>query len=430
MTIDALYERFLGTAGACTDTRQLVQRGMFFALKGGNFNANAFAGLAVEQGCRYAVVDDETVAQDDRFLLVPDALSALQELARHHRRQFKIPMIAITGSNGKTTTKELAAAVLTAYAPTLATQGNYNNHIGVPLTLLRLERDHEFAIVEMGANHVGEIAALCAIAEPTHGMITNIGKAHLEGFGGYEGVVKAKTEMYAHLRKEKGRVFVNADDPLLMEKSEGIERITYGTGTGAVWRGSLRGVGPFLKFQWQHDGGKPVEVDTQMIGAYNLPNALAAITISGSLSVPDETIMHALTNYVPGNNRSQLIDTGRNQVIMDAYNANPTSMRAALENFALISTIEPKLAILGDMLELGDAAPTEHQIMVDLLATLGIESLVVGPLFMATTAPTAVIQCASVDDALRHLHEREGKRCSVLLKGSRGMALERLLAAL
>jgi UDP-N-acetylmuramoyl-tripeptide--D-alanyl-D-alanine ligase len=327
MSAEDLHRLFLECSGACTDTRQLLRNGMFFALKGPTFNANSFAAEALEQGCRYAVVDDPGVSGSDRHVVVPDVLKALQDLGRHHRRQFQIPIIAITGTNGKTTTKELVHAVLNAKAPTLATSGNLNNHIGVPLTLLRISNGHSVAVIEMGANHVGEIAVLSAIAEPTHGLITNIGKAHLEGFGSFEGVVAAKTELYDRLVRSKGTAFVNAGDTLLMEKSAGIARITYGTTDLSATRGEAVHKGPFLSFWFDGKDGERHEVDTQMIGGYNFPNALAAVCIGQHFDVPDAAIAEALAAYAPGNNRSQFIDTGRNHVVMDAYNANPTSMR-------------------------------------------------------------------------------------------------------
>jgi UDP-N-acetylmuramoyl-tripeptide--D-alanyl-D-alanine ligase len=332
--IDTLHTRFLECSGACTDTRNITPGSLFFALKGPNFNANAFSGEALAKGSRYAVVDDPTVVKDERFLLVPDVLQALQDLARHHRRTFNIPVIGITGTNGKTTTKELVHAVLSAERPTLATSGNLNNHIGVPLTLLRMNAEHRIAIIEMGANKVGDIAELVAIAEPTHGLITNIGRAHLEGFGSYEGVITAKSEMYGFLGGHNGTLFVNADDALLMKKSAGMKRVTYGRSAGADTSGDTVSSGPFMAMVFAGRDEEAYHVTTQLIGDYNLPNALAAVAIGQYFGVPDQRVAEALTAYAPSNSRSEFRDTGRNQLVMDAYNANPTSMAAALRNFA------------------------------------------------------------------------------------------------
>lgn len=424
---DSLHAHFLASTGACTDTRAIVAGSMFFALKGPHFNANAFAGEALEKGARWAVVDDPGVVADERFLLVPDVLTALQQLARHHRRRFNIPVIGITGTNGKTTTKELVHAVLSADRPALATSGNLNNHIGVPLTLLRLSSAHRIAIIEMGANKVGDIRELVAIAEPTHGMITNIGKAHLEGFGSYQGVITAKTELYAFLGGHAGTLFVNADDTLLMERSTGQERITYGRTPDADTSGDTASSGPFMELVFSGRDHQAYHVRTQLIGDYNLPNALAAVAIGQHFGVPDERIAQALSDYVPSNNRSQFSDTGRNQLVLDAYNANPTSMAAALRNFAAMSSDRPKLAILGDMLELGADSRKEHDHIVQLVDELRLDARFVGPEFQRSTtkrsypdAPT-LLQALKTEALTGHL---------VLVKGSRGIKLETLVEGL
>lgn len=404
---------------------------MFFALKGPNFDANAMAGAALQGGCRYAVVDDPKVATDDRFLLVADVLSALQDLARHHRRTFGIPVISITGSNGKTTTKELAQAVLNSYAPTLATAGNLNNHIGVPLTLLRLSREHRFAIIEMGANKPGDIAELMSIAEPTHGLITNIGKAHLEGFGGYEGVMRTKTEMYAWVKEHDGTLFVNGDDDLLMAKSQGIARITYGTRNGNDTTGRISGgEGAFVSFCFddRNEHGHN-DVLTQLIGAYNVPNLLAAVCIGQHFGVPDKMIAGALAQYTPSNNRSQFKDTGRNHVVLDAYNANPSSMQAALRNFAALTSDRPKLVILGDMLELGAESADEHNGIVALLTELQLKAWLIGPEFGSTGPGKIHLRFANAADALAHATASPLENHLVLVKGSRGVKLETLVPA-
>ncbi|MBL7945698.1 MAG: UDP-N-acetylmuramoyl-tripeptide--D-alanyl-D-alanine ligase [Flavobacteriales bacterium] len=429
MTIATLHERFLACNGTSTDTRTIGKDCMFFALKGPNFNANAFAAEALSKGARYAVVDDPTVATDERYLLVADVLRALQELSTHHRRTFDIPVIGITGTNGKTTTKELMHAVLAADRPTLATSGNLNNHIGVPLTLLRLTAEHRIAIIEMGANHVGDIAELVGIAEPTHGLITNIGRAHLEGFGSYEGVIRAKTEMFDFLGGHKGTVFVNADDPLLMEKSAGLKRVTYGSmGSSDVLGIVQPGSTPFLRCSFDHRNDTWC-VDTYLIGAYNLPNVLAAACVGLHFKVEPERIVDALDDYIPANNRSQFSDTGRNQLVLDAYNANPSSMQVALENFAAMASDRPKMAILGGMKELGADSQAEHRAVADTVKRLGVDTVFVGPEFMelSSTGNTAYPDAKA---ALEALKQKPLTGHLILVKGSRGTKLETLLEGL
>lgn len=424
---DTLHTHLLDSTGACTDTRAISTGCMFFALKGPNFNANAFAREALDKGARWAVVDDPAVVADERFLLVPDVLTALQELARHHRRRFDIPVIGITGTNGKTTTKELVHAVLSADRPTLATTGNLNNHIGVPLTLLRLNKEHRIAIIEMGANKVGDIKELVEIAEPTHGMITNIGKAHLEGFGSYQGVITAKTEMYAFLGGHTGKVFVNADDALLMERSAGLERITYGSTPDAATSGDTASSGPFMELLFAGRDERAYHVRTQLIGDYNLPNALAAVAIGQHFGVPDQVIAEAITAYTPSNNRSEFRDSGRNHLILDAYNANPTSMAAALRNFAAMHDDRPKLAILGDMLELGADSRKEHDTIVALTQELGLAARFVGPEFQRSTTDLSYPDATALLESLRN-EPLTGQL--VLVKGSRGIKLETVVEAL
>ncbi|MEZ4789859.1 MAG: UDP-N-acetylmuramoyl-tripeptide--D-alanyl-D-alanine ligase [Flavobacteriales bacterium] len=425
-TITDLYRHFLTCRGTSTDTRTIAQDSLFFALKGPNFNANAFAAEALGKGARFAVVDEPAVALDDRFLVVPDVLAALQQLATHHRRQFDLPVIGITGSNGKTTTKELMHAVLAADRSTLATSGNLNNHIGVPLTLLRLTAEHRIAIIEMGANKPGDIAELATIAEPTHGLITNIGKAHLEGFGSYEGVIGTKSELYTNIAAAQGILFVNMDDDLLMRKSEGQRRVTYGRSRTADTRGEVNGSGPFLEVVFAGRDERAHHAATKLIGAYNLPNVLVAVAVGQHFGVPDDVIAAALTSYSPSNNRSQFTDTGRNQLVLDAYNANPTSMAAALENFAAMQTDRPKLALLGDMLELGAESEVEHRAIVDLVLRLKLEAWFIGGEFRKVT-PEAVRSAAELHERLTTapVHGR-----LILVKGSRGIKLETVLPAL
>ena len=429
--IEALHTAFLHSTGACTDTRKLLPGGMFFALKGPNFNANAFASQALEAGCRYAVVDDPAVAVDDRYLVVPDVLRALQELARHHRRTFNIPVVAITGTNGKTTTKELVHAVLSADRPTLATEGNLNNHIGVPLTLLRLKPEHRIAIIEMGANHVGDIRDLVEIAEPTHGLITNIGRAHLEGFGSYEGVVKAKTEMYDFLGAHKGILFVHGDDPLLMAKSEGLQRVTYGKDEQFDASGeALESEEPCMEFVFEDTRWHGhYHIVTKLIGSYNAPNALAAVCIGQHFGVPDEVIAAALHAYTPSNNRSQFTDTGRNQLVLDAYNANPSSMKVALENFAAMRSDRPKLAVLGGMKELGSDSRAEHEAIVRTVQRIGLNTVFVGPEFEELRG-MGITTFADAGAALETFKQKPLTGHLILVKGSRGTKLETLVPAL
>lgn len=429
ITTAELHERFVTCTGTSTDTRTISKDCMFFALRGPNFNANAFAADALEKGAKYAVVDEAPAPMDDRFLLVPDVLQALQQLATNHRRKFDIPVIGITGSNGKTTTKELVHAVLSADRATLATSGNLNNHIGVPLTLLRLTAEHRIAIIEMGANKVDDIAELTAIAEPTHGLITNIGKAHLEGFGSYEGVIIAKTEMYDFLGRQKGFVFVNADDPLLMEKSAGLERVTYGSTGDPDMLGYLQTSNDaFLRCSFDHLNDTWC-VDTRLIGAYNLPNVLAAACIGLHFKVEPERIVDAIDGYEPSNNRSQFSDTGRNHLVLDAYNANPSSMQVALENFAAMPTDRPKLAILGGMKELGADSRAEHTAVVDTVKWLGVDAMFVGPEFMEL-AGMGITTYPDAKAALEALKQKPLTGYLILVKGSRGTKLETLVEGL
>ena len=376
MEISTLYNCFKECGCVTTDTRNCPEGSMFIALKGETFNGNAFARQALEKGCRYAVVDEPRYADAENIILVDDCLKTLQELAREHRRQMGTRIIGITGTNGKTTTKELIATVLQKRYKVLYTQGNLNNHIGVPLTLLGLKEEHELAVVEMGANHPGEIRTLVNIAEPDCGLITNVGKAHLEGFGSFEGVVKTKSELYDYLRsKENAFAFLDKDNDVLCQVSAGLKTIGYGMENDALYvSGKLRACAPFLSFEWEHEGVNH-DVNTHLIGAYNVKNALAAIAVGCHFEVPAQAICEALEGYIPSNNRSQLTETADNHLIVDAYNANPTSMRAALENFRLME-VPHKVAVLGDMKELGEGSVEEHRQIVSLLTTLGLEKVI------------------------------------------------------
>ena len=427
MDISTLYDYFKECGKVTTDTRNCPENSMFIALKGETFNGNAFAKQALEKGCRYAVVDEEEYAEEgiSNILLVDDCLKTLQALAREHRRQMGTRIIGITGTNGKTTTKELIATVLKKRYKVLYTQGNLNNHIGVPLTLLNLTEKHELAVVEMGANHPGEIRTLVHIAEPDCGLITNVGKAHLEGFGSFEGVVKTKSELYDYLRsKENAFIFLDKDNEVLCQASAGLENIGYGMENDALYvSGRLHACAPFLAFEWKH-GGKSHDVQTHLIGSYNIKNALAAISIGCRFGVPAEDICEALDNYIPSNNRSQLTETADNHLIVDAYNANPTSMRAALENFRLME-VPHKVAVLGDMKELGEGSTEEHRQIVSLLATCNFEKVIlVGTEFGKVNENFEHYPDVEAVKDIFTQNKPKGK--FVLIKGSNSMKLSQL----
>lgn len=430
-----LYNHFLKHPVICTDTRDITQDSIFFALKGDNFNANKFAEQALDSGCSLVVIDEEIYKKDERYFLVEDVLSTLQALANYHRKQLSIPIISITGTNGKTTSKELLNAVLSQKYNVLATKGNLNNHIGVPLTLLNITEQHEIAIVEMGANHVGEIAMLCAIAEPDFGMITNIGKAHLEGFGGYEGVVKAKSELYKFIQQKSGKLFVNADNKLLQQLSDGIDKVTFGTLESVDFEGEFIESNPFVKLKYKAKNDiqsieeKPV-ITTQLIGNYNFENILAAACIGHYFKVSEEQIKKGLENYVPSNNRSQVMQTKSNLLLLDAYNANPSSMNAAIENFAQMDQPN-KMAILGDMLELGDDSEREHSSIVTLLNNKNITNLIlVGPFFKEAGKSINAKTFSNSDEVVDYLKHNPVNDSTILIKGSRGIKLEKVVELL
>lgn len=435
--IEKLYAHFSLHPAVCTDTRNIQPGSIFFALKGGNFNGNQFAEQALNNGCSLAVIDEAACKKDDRYFLVEDVLRALQQLANHHRKQLNIPVIAITGSNGKTTSKELINAVLSMKFKVLATSGNLNNHIGVPLTLLSITKEHEMAIIEMGANHQGEIALLSSIAEPDFGIITNIGKAHLEGFGGLEGVKKGKSELYRFIREKKGKLFVHGDDEVLVELAAGIDKITYGTKKlyDIVGGMSPGNAGEFISFQWatryNASSLKSSEmINTQLVGIYNYYNLLCAACVGNYFKVEDALINKALAEYTPTNNRSQLQKTALNTLILDYYNANPSSMSLALENFASLKQAN-KMVILGDMLELGEEGAKEHDAIIQLLAQKDLSNaLLVGPLFIEAGKHSNAKTFATSDEALLYLKDHPVKDTTVLIKGSRGIKLEKVLEAL
>lgn len=425
MKLSALYQIFLDCQLVTTDSRNCPEGSLFIALKGESFNGNAFAGKALETGCAYAVIDESEYAieGDQRYILVDDCLQTLQQLANYHRRQLGTRVIGITGTNGKTTTKELISAVLSQSHNILYTLGNLNNHIGVPSTLLRLKAEHDLAVIEMGANHPGEIKFLCEIAEPDCGIITNVGKAHLEGFGSFEGVIKTKGELYDFLRKKEGStVFIHHDNAYLMNIAEGLNLIPYGTEDDLYVNGRITGNSPYLTFEWKAGkDGKSYQVQTQLIGEYNFPNALAAITIDRFFGVEDAKINEALAGYTPQNNRSQLKKTDDNTLIIDAYNANPTSMMAALQNFRNME-VPHKMLILGDMRELGAESAAEHQKIADYLKECAFEKVwLVGDQFAA--AEHSFQTYPNVQEVIKELEADKPKGYTILIKGSNGIKL-------
>lgn len=429
--IEKLYTYFLNAnQQICTDTRKLLKGSIFFALKGDNFNANEFAQKAIEQGCSYAIVDEEKYVTADNIIFVEDVLKTLQQLANYHRQQFKIPFLAITGSNGKTTNKELINAVLSKKYNTIATVGNLNNHIGVPLTLLNVTSQHQFAIIEMGANHQGEINELCNIADPNFGLITNIGKAHLEGFGGEEGVKKGKSELYKFLKTKDGEVFINGDDIVLHDLAIDNDKVTYGCKKLYDIIGKDCTTGETVSFKFtsrygEKDWNKLPQINTQIIGNYNFINCLAAVCVGHYFKVEDDLIKEALESYVPQMNRSQLVKTEKNTLILDAYNANPNSMRVAIENFANYKS-ENKLALLGDMFELGNYSHEEHQKIIDLVKEKKLQQVIfVGEEFYKLN-PNDFKTFRTTQECKEYLKELNLKANAILIKGSRGMKMESL----
>jgi len=428
--IENLYRIFQKHPVITTDSRKVSPESIFFALKGENFNGNKFADNALQEGAAYVVVDEPASGKDDRYLLTDDVLSTLQELAQYHREKLAIPIIAITGSNGKTTTKELIHATLSQKYRTYSTSGNLNNHIGVPLTLLSIQPDTEIAVVEMGANHSGEIAFLCNMAKPTHGLITNIGKAHLEGFGSLEGVVHAKTELYDFLRKGDGTVFINAEDSLLMDHAEGLTKIKYGFNPEAAVSGNVIPGSDYLELELTIKNQKSQLISSSLFGKYNELNILAAASVGDYFDIPANMIASAMNTYRPDNNRSQIKQTEQNLLILDAYNANPSSMSLVLKEF--MGTIgSRKMAILGDMLEVGATADEEHQKILILLEELDLSQVIlVGPVFsQLNTNPDW--QCFETSELAKEWILRNNiENTTILLKGSRAIRLEKIVECL
>lgn len=385
MTISELYSIFTAHPVITTDTRDCPAGSIFFALRGASFNGNDFALKALEAGCAYAVVDDPKLEGNDKVIVVDDVLTTMQQLATYHRHQLGTPIVQITGTNGKTTTKELTSAVLSETHNVLYTQGNFNNHIGVPKTLLRLTKDNDIAVVEIGANHPGEIAELSKIVDANCGLITNVGRAHLEGFGSFEGVIHTKGELYDYLRQKPGAfIFLDGDNPYLAPIAEGLKAETYGQpGKGYGVEGEVVECNPYLQFRFRIAGGEWHTVQTHLIGSYNVTNALAAIAVGHHFGVNAEQAAHAIANYQPTNNRSEMVKTAHNTLIVDAYNANPTSMKAALDNFSAIHA-NHKMLILGEMRELGEASAVEHQKVAEQAISMGCEAVwLVGEEFQA-----------------------------------------------
>jgi UDP-N-acetylmuramoyl-tripeptide--D-alanyl-D-alanine ligase len=426
MQMEELYEIYLANPSVQTDTRKLEKGDIFFALKGENFNGNEFAEKAINAGASYAVLDEERYAVAGKTILVKDVLATLQQLAKHHRQQLKIPFLAITGSNGKTTTKELIHAVLSTKFITYTTEGNLNNHIGVPLTILKIRKDAEMAVIEMGANHLREIASYCTVALPNHGLITNCGKAHLEGFGSEEGVRKGKGELFDYLREHNGTAFIMNDYDYLQEMSQGIQKIySYGT-KGANLEGYVKQSDPFLEVDFNK--GFEGIVKTNLVGSYNLPNVLAAVAVGKYFSLEEEKIKSALENYQPSNSRSQLIEKGSNKIILDAYNANPSSMKVAIENFAKIDTHEKrgKTLVLGAMAELGKDSLQEHQNVLEEIKKYQWDHvLLVGGDFIKLEH--TYLQFATPEEAGEWLKEQSISDNFLLIKGSRSTAMEKVL---
>jgi UDP-N-acetylmuramoyl-tripeptide--D-alanyl-D-alanine ligase len=422
--IENLYTRYAATGIVSTDTRKITPGSVFFALKGDKYNANEFAAEALEKGAQWAVIDEEKYKITDRHILVNDVLQALQQLARYHREQLRIPVVALTGSNGKTTTKELSHAVLSKKFRTLATKGNLNNHIGVPLTILSIDPSVEIAVVEMGANHPGEIELLCQIASPTHGFITNIGKAHIGTFGGFENIIRAKAELYEHLLSNKGVVFVNSLNPLLTDLTKTFTDAIYYPGKGDFYHGEFLDAEPFVRIK--ADNGE--DVQTQLIGAYNFENIACALCLGKFFGVDAKLANEAVAAYVPGNMRSQVVVKGTNTIILDAYNANPSSMQAAIENLAAMKS-QNKVLILGDMFELEEEADKEHLAVGRLIREKSFTNVYLcGELFKAALHEIPFAKYfVKKDDLIQELRLYPVTNSTVLVKASRGIGLESIV---
>jgi UDP-N-acetylmuramoyl-tripeptide--D-alanyl-D-alanine ligase len=422
MDISALYQLYLTSRKVSTDTRQIEPDALFFALKGPSFNANAFAKDALAKGASYAIVDDANYATDERIILVDDCLTTLQDLARFHRRQLTIPVVGLTGSNGKTTSKELLNAVLRKKFKTFATKGNLNNHIGVPLSILAIDSSIELAIIEMGANHLSEIALLSSIALPTHGFITNIGKAHIGTFGGFENIIRGKSELYQHLIQTNGTVFINSQNPILLNMAKRFSKPVMYPAKGDYYSCELVEANPYLVIKTEEGA----IIQTQMIGAYNFENIATALCIGKYFGVEAAKANEGIAEYMAGNMRSQVITKGTNTIILDAYNANPSSMAAAIENLAGMKAAT-KVAIVGDMFELEEEAEKEHRLMGELLAVQDFKKVYLCGLLMksAAMAMPKALYFATRDELIAHLQQNPIENATILIKASRGMGLEK-----
>lgn len=428
MSISELYELYLHNPKVTTDSRNCPLGSIFFALKGENFDGNQYASKALQSGCSYAVIDNPEYFIGERTILVENVLKALQQIAHKHRKALGTPVIGITGTNGKTTTKELLAAVLSTKYNLLYTEGNLNNQIGVPLTLLRLNHQHEMAVIEMGASHPGDIKELVEIASPNFGLITNVGQAHLEGFGSFEGVIKTKGELYDYIRQTKGKIFIKKENEYLQSIARGIEQITYGADENSFASGSIVSSSPFLVFNWKQQG-KIHTVETHLIGGYNVDNVLAAVAIGRYFKIPAERISRAIAAYEPTNNRSQFKETENNKLIIDAYNANPSSMKVAIDNFAAMDVTTPKAVILGDMRELGPTSEFLHAEIVTQIEAAGFDKVYLCGDHFSTTG-TNFRHFKSIDELIAELTSNPLKGYHILIKGSRGMTLEKTLPLL
>ena len=423
MSIIDLYDLFIHNPQITTDSRNCPKGSIFFALKGDKFDGNQYAGKALASGCVYAVIDNPDYYIGERTILVDNVLKTLQQLAHHHRKVLGLPIIGITGTNGKTTTKELLAAVLSTKFNLLYTEGNFNNHIGVPLTLLRLTHDHEMAVIEMGASHPGDIKELVDIVHPNYGIITNVGRAHLEGFGSFEGVIRTKGELYDYIRRSKGKIFIKKENEYLQSIAKGIEQITYGNGDDAFASGQVVSCDPFLVFNWKQQG-KLHTVETHMIGSYNLENVLAAVAVGRFFKLPAERISRAIAAYEPTNNRSQFKKTENNELIIDAYNANPSSMKVALDNF-ITMPVQPKAIILGDMRELGPTSDELHAEVVEQIKKGQFDKVFLcGEHFSKVGKEFSPF--ATTEAMVEELRKQPLKGYHILIKGSHSMGLEKL----
>ena len=424
MSIIDLYDLFIHNPQITTDSRNCPKGSIFLALKGDKFDGNQYAGKALASGCVYAVIDNPDYYIGERTILVDNVLKTLQQLAHHHRKVLGLPIIGITGTNGKTTTKELLAAVLSTKFNLLYTEGNFNNHIGVPLTLLRLTHDHEMAVIEMGASHPGDIKELVDIVHPNYGIITNVGRAHLEGFGSFEGVIRTKGELYDYIRRSKGKIFIKKENEYLQSIAKGIEQITYGNGDDAFASGQVVSCDPFLVFNWKQQG-KLHTVDTHMIGSYNLDNVLAAVAVGRFFKIPAERISRAIAAYEPTNNRSQFKKTDNNELIIDAYNANPSSMKVALDNF-ITMPVQPKAIILGDMRELGPTSNELHAEVVEQIKKGQFDKVFLcGEHFSKVGKEFSPF--ATTEAMTEELRRQPLKGYHILIKGSHSMGLEKLV---